>query len=364
MRRSCSRRACRSRTPAAPARRSGCAATSCGPCWPTRRRRGRRASSSETDWDPGSITDEALAAALRPAALRRGRTLVERGVTATVVRSAKPVALLHDVEATVRFLVPGDLAYARCDCADQPPCEHVVPAVHAFRALAPEEEAGLVELPPRGRRSGRPRPRLPPPAVSRPRLPRPPPPPARRRRSPRDLSPSCARRGGPRPARRGRRRRRWGGRQRPAARRKPLPDRARAVGGRRLRGARRPRRAARASPTRRSTRCGSRNSRARRCCASTRCAPAASPRCSPAGRAPPPRPRSAAGGSSGSARGSGRSAGRWTSTRWSTTPSRIACSRSGAPSATPRTRRRGRSPTSPPPRSSAGSRSPRSGRGS
>ena len=39
------------------------------------------------------------------------------------------------------------------------------------------------------------------------------------------------------------------------------------------------------APTRRSTRCGSRSSRARPCCAPTRCAPAASRRCSPAARA-------------------------------------------------------------------------------
>lgn len=105
-------------------------------------------SSAPVVWDPGSLDDAALAAALRPAALRRGSTLVARGVTATVVRSAKPMALLHDVEATVRFLVPHDLAYARCDCADAPPCEHVVPAVHAFRALDPSSESGVVELGP------------------------------------------------------------------------------------------------------------------------------------------------------------------------------------------------------------------------
>ena len=99
-------------------------------------------------WNPGEVTDEALAGALRSAALRRGSTLLARGVTATLVRSAKPMALLHDVEATVRFLVPHDLAYARCDCADPPPCEHVVLAVHAFRALDPALESGVVEIPP------------------------------------------------------------------------------------------------------------------------------------------------------------------------------------------------------------------------
>ena len=99
-------------------------------------------------WDPGAFSDDDLAAGLRPAVLRRGRRLAAAGVTATLVRSAKPVALLHDAGVAVRFVVPGELAYARCDCVDPPPCEHVVAAVEAFRALASELDAGIVVLAP------------------------------------------------------------------------------------------------------------------------------------------------------------------------------------------------------------------------
>lgn len=100
-------------------------------------------------WDPGSFTDEELAASLAPDALRRGSRIAAAGVTATLVRSTKPMALLHEASVTVRFLVRGELSYARCECAGQPPCEHVVPAVRAFRALDRAHEGGVVETRPR-----------------------------------------------------------------------------------------------------------------------------------------------------------------------------------------------------------------------
>ena len=93
--------------------------------------------------DPaGAAPDPADLLAALPARVRAaGERLVEAGVTATVVRSAKPVVLLHEPGTTVRFLVPGDLAYARCDCREPPPCLHVVAAVRALRA-----EGAVVEF--------------------------------------------------------------------------------------------------------------------------------------------------------------------------------------------------------------------------
>jgi hypothetical protein len=44
----------------------------------------------------------------------------------------------------VQFLVPGDLRYTRCDCAEQSPCRHVPLAVWSFRQLAPELHSGIV----------------------------------------------------------------------------------------------------------------------------------------------------------------------------------------------------------------------------
>ena len=50
----------------------------------------------------------------------------------------------HVPPHTVRFLVPGDIRYTHCDCAEEPPCKHVPPAVWAFRMLGPSASAGLL----------------------------------------------------------------------------------------------------------------------------------------------------------------------------------------------------------------------------
>jgi hypothetical protein len=95
-------------------------------------------------WDPGVIGDDVLAAAFKPAALTKARDVFEQGLLVEVVRSAKPSARFHVPPHTVRFLVPGDIRYAHCDCAEQPPCRHVPLAVWAFRKLEPTAGAGLV----------------------------------------------------------------------------------------------------------------------------------------------------------------------------------------------------------------------------
>jgi hypothetical protein len=95
-------------------------------------------------WNPGDIGDEALAKVFRPALLTKLKTQFEAGVVAELSCGAKPVARLHHPLATVRFLVPGDVRYAECDCADPAPCPHVPLAVWAFRRLDPSQSAGLV----------------------------------------------------------------------------------------------------------------------------------------------------------------------------------------------------------------------------
>jgi len=95
-------------------------------------------------WDPGGITDEQLEALYHKNTLRRARTEFERGQVLELVRSAKPVATVHSMSCTVRFLVPGDPNYTHCDCAEPAPCSHVPLAVWAFRLLDPAKEAGLV----------------------------------------------------------------------------------------------------------------------------------------------------------------------------------------------------------------------------
>lgn len=95
-------------------------------------------------WDPGAISDDLLTGSFRPALVTKSRVLFEQGLLVELVRSAKPTARFHVPPQTVRFLVPGDLRYVHCDCAEQAPCRHVLLAVWAFRLLDPAAEAGLV----------------------------------------------------------------------------------------------------------------------------------------------------------------------------------------------------------------------------
>lgn len=91
-------------------------------------------------WDPGSISDAALLQCCGPGLVKRAETMIDRGIVVTTRPGARtahgqvivPSAVLPT--ATVQFLVPGDVAYAKCDCSKGQGCEHVVVAVHAFRA--------------------------------------------------------------------------------------------------------------------------------------------------------------------------------------------------------------------------------------
>jgi hypothetical protein len=95
-------------------------------------------------WDPGGFSDEDLARHYRAQALARARERFAAGVLVELVRSAKPSAHFHVPPCTLRFLVPGDLRYANCDCAEPAPCSHVPLAVWAFRLLEPSRTAGIL----------------------------------------------------------------------------------------------------------------------------------------------------------------------------------------------------------------------------
>lgn len=102
-------------------------------------------------WSPGEIGDEALRERLGRRAFERAAALRRSGVTAAIRRPDRgdPAASAELPSCTVRFLVPGDLAWARCDCAAKQDCEHVALAVWAFRAADvrdPEAPRLLVEV--------------------------------------------------------------------------------------------------------------------------------------------------------------------------------------------------------------------------
>jgi hypothetical protein len=82
-------------------------------------------------WSPADIDDGALERALGAKLLARARAQLARGVLVTLEPASPPTARLPT--CTVRFLVPRDVAYARCDCAEEGACEHLALAVWAFR---------------------------------------------------------------------------------------------------------------------------------------------------------------------------------------------------------------------------------------
>jgi hypothetical protein len=95
-------------------------------------------------WDPGVIPDEELAKHYRPAAFTKIREQFQQGILVELVRSSKPSARFHLQACLVRFLVPGDVRYTHCDCAEPTPCSHVPLAVWAFRLLEADRNAGIL----------------------------------------------------------------------------------------------------------------------------------------------------------------------------------------------------------------------------
>lgn len=107
---------------------------------------------ADVGWCPGDISDEALTALLGTRLYRRAQRHRRQGYVATVHRpkGGDDSPSVELPSCTVRFLVPNDAAYARCDCRVATGCEHVPLAVWAFREAEPGPaiHEQLVELPP------------------------------------------------------------------------------------------------------------------------------------------------------------------------------------------------------------------------
>ncbi|MCU0495152.1 MAG: hypothetical protein MUD01_26495 [Chloroflexaceae bacterium] len=99
-------------------------------------------------WNPGSISDEQLAQHVTRPARTWARQAYDSGQVFELVCSAKPTAYCHSLACSVRFLVPGDVRYTHCDCAEPAPCRHVPLAVWAFRLLDEGRTSGIVETNP------------------------------------------------------------------------------------------------------------------------------------------------------------------------------------------------------------------------
>ncbi len=92
-------------------------------------------------WDPCTLDGATVEAGLGGAAAAELRRLLAAGITVGLERGAVPAARLPT--ATVRFLVPDAVGYARCDCAAGGGCAHVALAIRAFREAAGAPEIRL-----------------------------------------------------------------------------------------------------------------------------------------------------------------------------------------------------------------------------
>ncbi len=95
-------------------------------------------------WDPGELTDEQIDEEFTTARRRKARRAYKDGLVVELIRSTKPVARFHKIGHTLRFQVPGDLRYTRCDCDEEAPCVHVPMAIWAFRDLPADQKSGFV----------------------------------------------------------------------------------------------------------------------------------------------------------------------------------------------------------------------------
>ena len=82
-------------------------------------------------WSPSCFTEAQLIALVGKRVMVRAQTILRSGIVVELEAGATPVAKLPT--CAVRFHVPRDLAYARCDCQASIACEHVVVASWAFR---------------------------------------------------------------------------------------------------------------------------------------------------------------------------------------------------------------------------------------
>lgn len=94
-----------------------------------------------SSWDPSTLDSDAFEASLNAAAAAEVARLLAAGIIVGLDRGAVPAARLP--AATVRFLVPGETGYARCDCAAGGGCAHVALAIRAFREAKGASEVRL-----------------------------------------------------------------------------------------------------------------------------------------------------------------------------------------------------------------------------
>jgi hypothetical protein len=88
-------------------------------------------------WSPADLDEAHVESVVGARVMARARGLVEDAGLLAEVDAGSPPERPPSVQlptCSVQFLVPRDLAYARCSCAQGTGCEHVVAAVWAFRA--------------------------------------------------------------------------------------------------------------------------------------------------------------------------------------------------------------------------------------
>jgi hypothetical protein len=97
--------------------------------------------SAPTVWDPATIDGAAYEAQLSPHARAELGQLSAARMVVRLERDGVPMARLP--MASVRFLVPGEISYARCDCAETTGCAHIAIALRAFYEAAGAAEVTL-----------------------------------------------------------------------------------------------------------------------------------------------------------------------------------------------------------------------------
>ncbi|MEL6543877.1 MAG: hypothetical protein AAFQ82_04580, partial [Myxococcota bacterium] len=103
-----------------------------------------RNSSVNAKLKPVDVTDEMLRERLSKATFRSALRARDQGYAATVRFADPPVVLLPT--CTVTFLVPWELAHARCDCVSGGDCEHVAMAIWAVRHCSESSGEQLVSI--------------------------------------------------------------------------------------------------------------------------------------------------------------------------------------------------------------------------
>lgn len=91
----------------------------------------------DAPWSPAELTDEELERHLGRRVIERAQGAAAAGIIIEIrPAEAAEVSSARLPTCAVRFLVPRDLAYARCDCALAERCEHIALAAWAFREAA------------------------------------------------------------------------------------------------------------------------------------------------------------------------------------------------------------------------------------